>query len=76
MRRCGVVPVVTMRAGMIAFLEDGIDALGIDGISDFNALHLRKHDEEVQLYAFEILVVGGEDLRPLPLSMRKTNGDG
>jgi ATP-dependent DNA ligase len=37
---------------------------------------LRKHDEEVQLYAFEILAVGGEDPRPLPLSMRKTNGDG
>lgn len=25
--------------------------LGVDGISDFNALHSRKHDEEVQFYA-------------------------
>lgn len=28
---------------------------------------LRKHDDEVQLYAFDILVFGGEDLRQLPL---------
>jgi ATP-dependent DNA ligase len=27
----------------------------------------------VQLYAFDILALGGEDLRKLPLSMRKTN---
>ena len=26
--------------------------LGVDGIADFNALQSRKHDEEVQLYAF------------------------
>ena len=25
--------------------------LGVDGVSDFNALHSRQHDEEVQLYA-------------------------
>jgi bifunctional non-homologous end joining protein LigD len=37
--------------------------LGVDGISDFNALHSRKHDHEVQLYAFDILAMGGDDLR-------------
>jgi bifunctional non-homologous end joining protein LigD len=37
------------------------------------ALHSRKHDHEVQLYAFDILALDGEDLRRLPLSMRKTN---
>jgi ATP-dependent DNA ligase len=47
--------------------------LGADGISDFNGLHSRRHDEEVQLYAFDILALDGEDLRDLPLSMRKTN---
>ena len=47
--------------------------LGVDGASDFNALHSRKHDHEVQLYAFDILALGGEDLRQLPLTMRKTN---
>ena len=47
--------------------------LGINGISDFNALHSGKHNDEVQLYAFDILALDGEDLRGLPLSMRKTN---
>ena len=46
--------------------------LGVDGRSDFNGLHSWKHDHEVE-YAFGILVSDGEDLRKLPLSMRKTN---
>jgi bifunctional non-homologous end joining protein LigD len=48
-------------------------ALGVDGISDFDALMSRKHDREVQLYAFDILALGGDDLRQLPLKLRKTN---
>ena len=56
------------------FVVDGeAVVLGVDGISDFDALHSRKHDEEVQLYAFDMLSGDGEDLRKLPLSMRKTN---
>ena len=47
--------------------------LGVDGVPDFNALHSRKHDDEVQLYAFDILALDGDDLRDLPLSLRKTN---
>jgi bifunctional non-homologous end joining protein LigD len=47
--------------------------LGVDGISDFNGLHSRRHDDEVQLYAFDILALNGDDLRKLPLSMRKAN---
>jgi bifunctional non-homologous end joining protein LigD len=47
--------------------------LGVDGFPDFNALHSRKQDDEVQLYAFDILALDGEDLRTLPLSLRKTN---
>jgi bifunctional non-homologous end joining protein LigD len=46
---------------------------GVDGVADFNALHSRKHDDEVQLYAFDILALDGDDLRRLPLSLRKTN---
>ena len=30
--------------------------LGVDGISDFNGLHSRKYDDEVQLYAFDVLM--------------------
>ena len=47
--------------------------LGDDGISDFNGLHSRKYDDEVTLYAFDFLISEGEDVRKLPLSMRKTS---
>jgi len=47
--------------------------LGVDGISDSDALQSRKLDAEVQLHALDIMALNGDDLRPLPLSMRKTN---
>jgi hypothetical protein len=47
--------------------------LGVDGVSDFNALHSGKHNEEVQLCAFDILFEGDDDLRRLPLNLRKTS---
>jgi bifunctional non-homologous end joining protein LigD len=48
--------------------------LGPNGMSDFNALHSRKQNHEVQLCA--LLAMDGEDLRSLPLSKRKTNLSG
>ena len=45
--------------------------LGVDGIAD--GLHSRRHDEGVQLYASDCLALDSEDLRGLPLSMRKSN---
>ena len=45
----------------------------VDGFSDFNTLHSGKHDEEVQLCAFDILVEGSDDLRKLPLHLRETS---
>jgi bifunctional non-homologous end joining protein LigD len=54
------------------FVIDG-EAVGVDSVADFNALHSRKHEEEAQLYAFDILALDGDDSRGLPLSMRKTN---
>jgi bifunctional non-homologous end joining protein LigD len=47
--------------------------LGVDGYSDFNALHSGKHNDEVQLLAFDVMAMDGDDLRDLPLSMRKAN---
>ena len=47
-----------------ATLVDGEAVLlGIDGRSDFNGLHSRKHNQEVEFYAFDILVSDGEDQR-------------
>jgi bifunctional non-homologous end joining protein LigD len=55
------------------FVIDGEPIVrGIDGYSDFDALHSGKHDDEVELIAFDILALG-DDLRKLQLSMRKTN---
>jgi bifunctional non-homologous end joining protein LigD len=45
----------------------------VDGVSDFNALHSGRHNDEVQLYAFDVMALDGDDLRSLPLSLRKTN---
>jgi bifunctional non-homologous end joining protein LigD len=47
--------------------------LGVDGYSDFNALHSGRYNDEVQLLAFDVLAMDGDDLRNLPLSMRKAN---
>ena len=53
------------------FVIDGeAVALCLDGMPDFNALHSGKHNAEVQ---FDVLVMEGDDLRNLPLSMRKAN---
>ena len=58
-----------------SFVIDGEAVLlGVDGRSDFNGLHSRRQDDaEVQFYAFDCLVSDGEDVRRLPLSMRKAN---
>jgi bifunctional non-homologous end joining protein LigD len=46
-----------------------------DGISDFDAIQSRRRDNDVQLYAFDVMAVDGEDVRQLPLSMRKAHLD-
>jgi len=57
-----------------SFVIDGEAVLlGVDGISNFNGLHSRRHNDEVQLYAFDILALDGDDLRKLPLHLRKNN---
>jgi bifunctional non-homologous end joining protein LigD len=56
------------------FVVDGEAIVrGVDGYSDFNALHSGRHNDDVEFIAFDVLALGGDDLRGLPLSMRKTN---
>src|SRR6476620_6039943 len=43
------------------------------GRADFDGLHSRQHNDEVQFYAFDVLMSDGDDLRKLPLSMRKAS---
>ena len=44
---------------------------GEDGKSDFDKLHSRAHDQQVFLYAFDLLELNGEDYRNHPLEKRK-----
>jgi bifunctional non-homologous end joining protein LigD len=73
----GRFPLITeaaLRNKSSSFAVDGEAVLlGVDGVSDFDGLHSRKYDGEVQFYAFDMLVSDGEDIRKLPLSMRKAN---
>jgi ATP-dependent DNA ligase len=57
-----------------SFVIDGEAVLlGVDGRSDFDGLHSRKHDYEVQFYAFDCVAYDGDDLSRLPLHLRKGN---
>ena len=61
-----------LRIRVSTFVLDGEAVLlGVDGRSDFDGLHSRQQNDEVQFYAFDILMSEGDDLRKLPLSMRK-----
>ena len=63
-----------LRNRLPRFVIDGEAVIqGADGIPDFNALHSGRHNEAAELCAFDILAFDGDDLRELPLSMRKTN---
>jgi ATP-dependent DNA ligase len=72
--RFPLISEAALRNRNTSFVIDGEAVLlGVDGRSDFNGLHSRKHDAEVQFYAFDILVSDGEDVRKLPLNMRKAS---
>jgi bifunctional non-homologous end joining protein LigD len=66
-KRYPLIVEAALRNRTTSFVIDG-DAvlLGVDGVSDFDGLHSRRYDDEVQLYAFDILALGGEDLRKNP----------
>ena len=72
--RYSVIVEAALRMRVASFVLDGEAVLlGVDGRSDFDGLHSRQHNDEVQFYAFDVLMSDGEDLRKLPLSMRKAN---
>ena len=53
-----------LRHRSTSFVLDGEAVLlGVDGRLDFDGLHSRRHDAEVQFYAFDMLVSDGDDLR-------------
>jgi opacity protein-like surface antigen len=55
-----------------SFVLDGeAVVLGPDGISDFDGLHSGRCNEEVRLYAFDLLADDGVDTRDETLQLRK-----
>jgi bifunctional non-homologous end joining protein LigD len=72
--RFPLIAEAALRNRIGSFVLDGEAVLlDVDGRSDFNGLHSRKHNDEVRFYAFDVLALEGEDLRPLPLHLRKAN---
>jgi bifunctional non-homologous end joining protein LigD len=61
-----------LRLRKTSFVVDGeAVVLRPDGISDFDALHGRKRNAEVRLYAFDLLADDGVDMRDETLQIRK-----
>ena len=55
------------------FVIDGeICVLDVQGISQFDWLHSGQYNDDAQLYAFDLVVLDGDDLRDLPLFERKS----
>jgi bifunctional non-homologous end joining protein LigD len=52
-----------LRLRKTSFVIDGEAVLGPDGISDFAPLYSGKHNDEVRLYAFDLLADDGVDMR-------------
>jgi bifunctional non-homologous end joining protein LigD len=48
---------------------------GRDGKSDFERLHSGAHDDEVFLYAFDLLELNSEDYRQHPLEKRRAKSE-
>ena len=55
-----------------SFVIDGeAVCLAENGLSDFDRLHSRKHNADARLIAFDLLSLGGDDIRSDPLHARK-----
>src|SRR3954466_7409942 len=68
-------PLITeaaLRLRKSSFVIDGeAVVIGPDGISDFDGLHSRRCNAEVRLYAFDLLIDDGVDMRDETLKVRK-----
>jgi ATP-dependent DNA ligase len=46
-------------------------ACGPDGIASFDRIRYRRHDADVFMWAFDLIELNGDDVRPDPLAVRK-----
>src|SRR5690606_24346180 len=55
------------------FVLDGEGVVeGQGGVTSFKMLQSRRHDRRCHLVAFDVTALGGRDLQPIPLDMRKS----
>ena len=67
-------PLVTAAAARLkvsAIVDAELVCTDADGVSQFDTLHSRCFDHQAVACAFDLLMLGGEDLRRRPLSERK-----
>jgi bifunctional non-homologous end joining protein LigD len=68
-------PLIVDAAGHIkgtAILDAEVVWIGLDGVADFDALHSRVNDKSASAWAFDLLMVNGDDLRRKPYVERKS----
>jgi ATP-dependent DNA ligase len=69
------LPLIVAAAERLRATSFVLDGEGVilrpDGVADFDRLHARRHDGEVQLLGFDLLELDGVDLRGEPLDRRK-----
>jgi bifunctional non-homologous end joining protein LigD len=65
-----VEAVAAIRASSATIDGEGV-CCDANGLSVFEELHSRQHDDRAFLYAFDLLELDGEDCRPLPMQERK-----
>jgi ATP-dependent DNA ligase len=59
------------RLNVSAIMDAEVICTDGNGVPDFDRLHSRSNDHLAFACAFDLLMVGGEDLRRLPLTKRK-----
>jgi bifunctional non-homologous end joining protein LigD len=70
--RCPLIVQSALRLRKTSFVIDGeAVVLGTDGISEFETLYGGKRNAEVRLYAFDLLMDDGVDMRDETLLIRK-----
>ena len=73
-RRFPLIVTAALKLRQEHFVIDGETVVvGLDGGSDFGALHSGRHNERGQFYAFDMLAGDGEGQRQLALSLGKNN---
>jgi bifunctional non-homologous end joining protein LigD len=66
-----IVEALTRLRSRSCIIDGEAVACDKNGVASFNLVRYRHHDESVFLYAFDLIELNGDDLRPDPLEGRK-----